>query len=272
MSLKLFALNFASLATAQLTTSIWFPGGSNKTIALSGSVVAKDGDNVTVSLDYKDLTEDPVFQGAPATVTVAGNTFFAYQQVLSDDITYTIDGSCTRKDDKAVPICVVSTVNYVSLMSEWCNSYAKTGVETRTLTRAYPADSEGPGSTETRTVTVTDTESTMPHICSESIGPDDSVQTITVEDDDETFMFTTYQLVLTAGTEKLSAAATPTAGGPSSTGGSNSPTGSAQSGGAAPSGGAAQSGGTTQFTGAAPMMTSAPLLAGLGAAAAAIFL
>jgi hypothetical protein len=266
MSLKLFALNFASLATAQLTTSIWFPGGSNRTVAMFGSVVGKDGDKVTVSLDYKELTDDPVLQGAPATVTVAGNTFFAYQQVLSDEITYTIDGSCTRKDDKDVPVCVVSTVDYVSLVSGWCNSYTKTGVETRTLTRTYPADSEGPGSTETRTVTVTDTESTMPTMCSESIGPDDSVQTITVEDDDESFMFTTYQLVLTAGTEKLSAAATPTAGGPSSTGGSNSPTGSAQS------GGAAQSTDTTQSTGAAPMMTAAPLLAGLGAAAAAIFL
>jgi hypothetical protein len=259
MSLKLFALNFASLATAQLTTSIWFPGGTNVT-AMTGSVVGKNGDKVTVSLDYKDLTDDPVLQGAPATVTVAGNTFFAFQQVLSDEITYTIDGSCTRKDDKDVPVCVVSTVNYVSLMSEWCNSYTKTGVETRTLTRTYPADSEGPGSTETRTVTVTNSETTMPLMCSESIGTDDSVHTITVEDDEETFRFTTYQLVLTAGTEKLSAAATPTAGGPSSTGGSNSPTGSAQ-----PTG-------TAQSTGAAPMMTAAPLLAGLGAAAAAIFL
>jgi hypothetical protein len=260
MSLKLVALNFASLATAQLTTSIWFPGGSNKTIAMTGSVVGKNGDKVTVSLDYKDLTEDPVLQGAPATVTVAGNTFFAYQQVISDEITYTIDGSCTRKDDKDVPVCVVSTLDYVSLMSGWCNSYTQTGVATRTLTRTYPADSEGPASTETMTATFTNSETTLPLMCSESIGPDDSVQTITVEDDDEAFMFTTYQLVLTAGTEKLSAAATPTAGGPSSTGGSNSPTDSAQS------------TGTTQSTGAAPMMTAAPLLAGLGAAAAAIFL
>jgi hypothetical protein len=259
MSLKLFALNFASLATAQLTTSIWFPGTMNMTAALSGSVVAKNGDKVTVSLDYKDLTKDPVYQGVPATVTVAGNTFFAYQQVLTEEVSYTIDGSCTRKDEKAVPICVISTLSYASVMSDYCSSYTKSGVETRTLTRTWPADSEGPASTETMTATFTNSETTLPLMCSESIGPDDSAQTITMEDE-ESFMFTTYQLILTAGTEKLSAAATPTAGGPGSTGGSNSPTGSAQS------------NGTAQSTGAAPMMTAAPLLAGLGAAAAAIFL
>jgi hypothetical protein len=253
MSLKLFALNFASLATAQLTTSMWFPGMSNRTTALSGSVVAKNGDKVTVSLDYKDLTEDPVFYGAPATVTFAGTTLFQYQNVASDEVTYTIDGSCTRKDEKDIPTCVVSTLNYASLMSDWCSSYTKTGVDTRTVTRTWPADSEGPASTETMTATFTNSETTLPLLCSESFNADEAARTITVEDD-ETFMFTTYQLVLTAGTEKLSAAATPTAGGPGSTGGSNSPTGSAQS------------------TGAAPMMTAAPILAGLGAAAAAIFL
>jgi hypothetical protein len=260
MSLKLFALNFASLATAQLTTSIWFPGGSNKTTALSGSVVAKNGDKVTVSLDYKDLTEDPVFQGAPATVTFAGTTLFQYQNVINDDATYTLDNSCTRKDDKDVPVCVISTANYASLMSDYCSSYTKTGVETRTITQTWPANSEGPATTETRTVTFTNSETTLPLMCSESADADDAVHTITMEGEEELLMFTTYQLVLTAGTEKLSAAATPTAGGPGSTGGSNSPTGSAQS------------NGTTQSTGAAPMMTAAPLLAGLGAAAAAIFL
>jgi hypothetical protein len=254
MSLKLFALNFASLATAQLTTSVWFPGTSNMTATLSGSVVAKNGDKVTVSLDYKDLTKDPVFDGAPATVTFAGTTLFQWQNVVSYEATYTLDSSCTRKDDKAVPMCVISTANYASLMSDYCSSYTKTGVETRTVTQTWPADSEGPATTETRTATFTNSETTLPLMCSESADADDAVHTMTMEGEDELLMFTTYQLVLTAGTEKLSAAATPTAGGPGSTGGSNSPTGSAQS------------------TGAAPMMTAAPLLAGLGAAAAAIFL
>jgi hypothetical protein len=255
MSLKLFALNFASLATAQLTTSMWFPGMSNKTTALSGSVVAKNGDKVTVSLDYKDLTEDPVFYGAPATVTFAGTTLFAYQNVISDEITYTIDGLCTRKDGNAIPTCVASTLNYASLISDQCSSFTRTGAETQTVTRTWPADSDGPATTETITATFTNTETTQPPVCSESIDSDAGARTYTMGDEEEeASLLATYQLVLTAGTEKLSAAATPTAGGPGSTGGSNSPTGSAQS------------------TGAAPMMTAAPILAGLGAAAAAIFL
>ncbi|OAL56381.1 hypothetical protein IQ07DRAFT_526326 [Pyrenochaeta sp. DS3sAY3a] len=74
-----------------------------------------------------------------------------------------------------------------------------------------------------------------------------------------------FQLIITAGEEKLSAvaAATPTASGASVTGSGSAVSGS----------GSAASGVPQQSTNAAgPMMTMAPALAGLGAAAAAYFL
>ena len=252
MSLKLFALNFASLATAQVTTALWYPGVSNSTAPLSGSLIAKNGDTMTVSLDLSTLTADEAFQDAPATVTFAGTTLFEYQLTLSDStLPLTRAGKCSRKDDKDTPVCQVSTVDYQSLMSDYCNQATSTGVSTFTITETYESDSEGPASTETATVTYTNSDTRVPSECS-SINPEDAVRTISMSSDD-LWSFTTYQLVLTAGTEKLSAAATP-------------------SGGASPTAGSSSAGPSGQLTGAAPIMTAAPVLAGLGAAAAAIFL
>jgi hypothetical protein len=262
MSLKLFALNFASLATAQVTTSLWFPGVSNSSAPLLGSVVAKNGDKVTLSLDYSNHGSAEVFQEAPATVTVEGTTLFEYQLTYSDSDSaiLTIDGKCSRKDESDSPTCQLSTVDYVSFMSDYCKAATSTGPSTYTVTRTWDADSDGPASTRILTETFTNTDTEVPDDCS-SINPEEGVQTIDMNSNDDSFQFKTYQLVLTAGTEKLSAGATPTAGA-SSTGGSASAGSSGQ-----PTGQP-----TGQSTGAAPMMTAAPVLAGLGAAAAAIFL
>jgi hypothetical protein len=164
----------------------------------------------------------------------------------------TIDVGCSRKDERDTATCQMSTVGYSSILSSYCNSVTGNAGSVTTYTRTRS------DRTEIKTATIPSIEdSELPEMCTATGAAANGVSTLTM-DGESASLFNTFQLVITAGAEKLTAAATPT-------------------GGAKQTGSAGQSAGqsaaaTGQSTGAAPMMTAAPMLAGLGAAAAAIFL
>ena len=114
---------FAASATAQLTTSIWMPGATINDISFSASVIAQNGDQTTLSLDFARAATDDNYYGeeTPRTVTVGGTTSVAYAATVSDpfgvdeNVAYTISLGCSRKDAKAVPTCVMYAKPVVEL-------------------------------------------------------------------------------------------------------------------------------------------------------------
>lgn len=252
---------FATSVAAQVSTSIWLPGAADANVSFVASVIEQNGDKTTLSLDFANPTasDDEYYSEAPKTITVGGATYAAYQAVASDlfgedDTTVTISIGCERADTSAVPTCTMSTKGLESVISHLCSSAA---TESHVTPMEYDPYCTDPTDFST-----------------------DATLTLSGESQ---YYINQFPLVITAGTEKLdaSAAATPTSSGarstssgsasasPASVSGSGSPssTGSVRPS-AASSGSVAQ-----QSTGAAaPMQTLVPALAGLGAAAAAIFL
>jgi hypothetical protein len=258
MSSILATTLFAASAAAQLTTSIWLPGAGNSNISFVASVIEQSGDRTTLSLDFADPTasEDDYYGEAPATVTVGGETYAAYQATASDlfgedDTTVTISLACERSDTSAVPTCTASSKGFESVISALCSSAA---TESHVTPMEYDA------------------------YCTET---DFTTETTMTLSGDSQYYINQFPLIITAGTEKLgaSAAATPTSSGARSTGsGSASPASGSASGSPASTGAgsasAASSGAVNEQSTAAapPMKTMVPALAGLGAAAAAFFL
>lgn len=218
MSLLLTATLFVSLATAQLTTSIWLPGAANANQSFVASVVSLQGDRTTLSVAFDgEALETEYYGTGPGLVTMGATTYVAYAVTASgssEDNALTAYLECSRADGKAVPTCAMTT--------------------------------RGGGPKES-TASLSDDDFDFPET------------TMTMSGDSQ-YMMNTYELVITAGTEKLkaSAAATPTSGSGSSTAGGSTTARST-----------AGSSGVAQATGAAaPMLAMAPALAGLGAAAA----
>lgn len=253
MSSILATTLFATYAAAQLTTSIWLPGAAEANQTFVGSVIAQSGDHTTLSLAFADGPAESTeyYRSAPDTVTLGGTTYVAYQATAEDslndsDVTVTVSLECARSAS-AVPTCTVSTTGLEAVISELCGALS-------TQSNATPVEGQ--------------------QYCTDSAGLT-SVQTLTLSGDSQYYL-NNFQLIITAGEEKLSAAAaaTPTGTGASITGSGSAASGSgatAQSG-ASPTGSTA-SGVPQQSTNAAgPMVTMAPALAGLGAAAAAYFL
>ncbi|KAH6644629.1 hypothetical protein C7974DRAFT_24748 [Boeremia exigua] len=217
MSLLFSATLLATVASAQLTTSIWLPGAANANQSFVGSVVAQQDDRTTLSLAFNGGAIESEYYGqGPDIVTVGGTTYVAYEASATDeesDFTVTVALACTRENGDAVPTCTATTRG------------------------------DGP-------------ENSI--LASDS----DSPQTTMTMSGDEQYYLNNFKLVITAGTEKLSAsaAATPTGSTAQSTG-TQSTVGSIVSSGASSQ--------VVQATGAAvPMRSMAPVLAGMGAAAA----
>jgi hypothetical protein len=253
MSLLLFATLFASLATAQLTTSIWLLGAANANQSFVGSVVTQQGDRTTLSVGFDGKGLETEYYGTgPGYVTLGGTTYVAYQATASDpgsDFGVTAYLECSRENGSAAPTCTMTTrdgASEQSLMNSQCaNQLSGSYIKTYEVAETSFAD----GKPSTRTVTRTESND-----CTGSVDYDIFPQTTMTMSGDEQYFMNTYKLVITAGTEKLgaSAAATPTASGAQSTG--NSTAGSSEA---------------AQATGAAaPILAMAPVLAGLGAAAA----
>lgn len=221
MSRPLMSTLLASVATAQLTTSIWMPGAANANQSFIGSVVSLQNDRTTLSLAFDgDAIETEYYGQGPDLVTVGGTTYVAYEATATDEessVTVTVNLACSREDGSAVPTCTAATK--------------------------------------------------IDGAAANSISGLDSAESTTTMSGDEQYFLNNFKLVITAGTEKLSAsaAATPTASGPTPTG--SSAQSSAAS--AASAASSAGSSGVAQATGAAaPIRSLAPVLAGMGAAAA----
>lgn len=239
------ALFITGVAAANITTSIWLPGSAKANETFLGSVIEQNGDQTVLALAYARTPSSPdYFTSAPNRAIVGGTTFVAYNATASDSLAtnavpVTIALQCRRSSGsiEAVPTCTLSTIGAGQLVSSLCAG-----------------------------LTVT----SLPAYCTASSAVNYQVtQTFSGESQ---YYINNYPLIITAGTEKLgaAAAATPNAG-------SVSVTGSAVRSGsrtvAAPSQTSfGASGSVLQATGAAiPIRTMAPALAGMGAAAAAFF-
>lgn len=263
---------FATSVAAQLTTSMWLPKYTLKTerIRFLASVVAADKDRLTLAVtpendtDYEALALD---MGGTDTYTIASTLFeFStsdiYGAVGPSTADYGYSYRCEMQTADTEASCTVSmgqvmgrgrcqTATYEA--STWTKVWSftetdTTGVETLVWTR--PSAPTTP----------------VPDWCSVSGIPTVPSSALTTSAPVPRSSFGTYQIIITAGEEKISAAS----GGTGSTS-SAGPTGSqASSGGTnsstAPTGTAPT--GTAPTGAAAPMKTMVPALAGLGAAVA----
>jgi hypothetical protein len=115
MSLLLTSTLLASVAAAQLTTSIWMPGAANGDQSFVGSVIAVQGDRTTISMAFDGEGIETEYYGqGPSTVTLGGTTYVAYEvsaTAIVEDVsaTATIDLACSRADNSAVPTCEINT-------------------------------------------------------------------------------------------------------------------------------------------------------------------
>ncbi|KAI8932778.1 hypothetical protein NX059_010268 [Plenodomus lindquistii] len=258
---------FASSVAAQLTTSIWLPGAAFADVAFLGSVISQSGDKTVLSLDFagSSASQNEYYSEVPPTVTIGGATFAAYTATAvdlfgEDDTTVTISLGCERANVRAVPTCTMSTAGFSQIYSQLCAAIP-------TDAPASSADSDA--------------------FCTE-YSDATTVETLTLSGDSQ-YYINNFALTITAGTDKLSAAASATANGASSTASGSTAAGSAASRSAAPASGSTSSSGLPTNTGsasasaasvapssltgaAAPMRTMVPALAGMGAAAAAFFM
>lgn len=232
------------------------PGAANANQSFLGSVEWKEGDRTTISLACDgDCMLTEYYGTGPARVTVGGTTYVGYQASATDTGSgnaVTVDLACSRENGSAAPTCTMTTRDAVSesnLHNSYCESQRGTSTTTYTVTDT-PWSNNGDGSPVPRIVT-----ETIANMCTGDFDPNVFPQTTMTMSGDEQYFINNYKLVITAGTEKLSASAasTPTGSGARSTSGPSS----------------SRSSGIAQATGvAAPMRTTAPALVGLAAAAA----
>jgi hypothetical protein len=228
MPSTLYAALFATAATAaNITTSIWLPGAANANQTFVGSVIEQNGDQTVLALAFANAVSTPdYFSSAPDQVTVGGTTFVAYKVSATDAgsnaTTATIALECNRESGgiSAVPTCTLSTMGAANVIGDVCAGL---------------------------------TVASLPEYCTQSSAV--SVEQVQTFSGEAQYYVNNYPLIITAGTEKLGASATPATGS------------------AAVTVARAGSGSASQATGAAsPMKTMAPALAGLGAAVGAFFL
>jgi hypothetical protein len=270
MSPILSALLFAVAATAQVTTSIWMPSPyqDDTHIGFYASVVGVSEGKTTLALSFDNKTDlataGYVVEDEPNTMTFYGNNRFESVTTTSEvdnGPALTMGYGC--EETRAGAVCRFASEG-PAVYSSKCASYSDyTDVYTTTREIAYGADY-----TVTETSTI-DYRTRVPAYCKSGSTLPESVvaHTYSIEKHE----IATYQVVITAGAEKLSATAgaTPASSVPAPTGsgafslhrGQNvvpTETGSAP---------------VVQATGAAgALLPLHPALAGLGAAAVAFML
>lgn len=246
MSAFLLTSLLASAAAAQYTTSMWIPGAEDAKLKFIGSVIDAKNDKTTLSIKYESPESEDYYGEAPKTVTVAGTTYVGYSADMGFSYPSVTESmsmamACSRGTaSNAIATCEITTRNFDAFTKNYCSVLA---AET---TRTTAAELEELCTSPTSVATET---------------------TMTMSGEMAAYM-NNFELIITAGTEKIgaSAAATPSSSGASLT--------RAVSSGATPAPSAASSSGVVQQStnAAAPAMTMAPMLAGMGAAVAAYFL
>jgi hypothetical protein len=278
MSIIVSIIFFAAFATAQLTTSFWQPNiylGTTK-VGYYGSVIGVDKDRTTIAIKYDNNTNPEHFATDDVeTITFASTLWEAYtanirdlgRDTTSDRGNYAYNLACQKATSaRATPVCTISRgpglAHDAACPATFRSIYPAI---TTTLIYTYSADVSGTAGIVTTTVETTlggPPKSMDRPWCSGSSG---SIPGSFVENEMtlEFYNAATYQLVITAGEEKLSA-----------TTGASAATPGPQATGSQAIGSQASSGLTsTARTGAAmPMKTVAPALVVLSAAAAAFLL
>ena len=263
-------LTLVATVAAETTTTLWLPdiyeaGPSSFVESLLASAVGKSGNDVTLAIPSEASTRTvastrtTVFTFPVPTFTWIGNSSLHYSTTgtrLSMVLTYGLDCSI-EASTKAV--CVTSTVGS-DLHSDYCHYYTTYTppppyVTTRVITTSNPPIRV------TRVETRSASPRPTPSYC------------LSGSEIPENFLKTTYTVrpfeypfIITAGEEKLSAT---TGASPSAS--TSVPIGTPNNSGAGSSSGS-NSAPTVSSNFAGPVATLAPALAGLGAAAAAIFL
>ncbi|KAK7188501.1 hypothetical protein DPSP01_010917 [Paraphaeosphaeria sporulosa] len=276
MSPILSTLLFAAAATAQVTTSIWMPSPYQEDthIGFYASVVGVSEGKTTLALSFDNKTDlataGYIVEDEPNTMTFYGSSRFESVTTttdVSDGLALTMGYGCQETSARG-GVSVGAMCRFASegpaVYSSVCEKYSDyTDVYTTTKEFAY-----GDDYTVTETTTI-DYRTRVPSYCkSGSTLPESIIANTYMIEQEE---IATYQVVITAGADKLSATAgaTPSSSGPAPTGtgaftlhkGQNVvPT---ETGSALP----------VQETGAAgALLALHPALAGLGAAAMAFLL
>ncbi|KAF2247018.1 hypothetical protein BU26DRAFT_339781 [Trematosphaeria pertusa] len=283
MSSLLSAILFTTIATAEVTTSMWMPSPySSEEMGFYGSVVGADGDRLTLALTYDNETNTEslgFYDNSPETVTFVGSTSFEAVVTtadISDNTELTISLGCQARN-RARPTCYYSS-NGPAVYSSYCSEYLSyTDIITSTELYTYPSDENNPETVVTRVETY-DYRDMIPDFClSGSTIPESMlVETITMNRN----YVAIYQIVITAGEQKLKATAGATL---TNTAASVTAmvTGTAAFQEGAQSGSATSSptistvagvSGYVEEINAASRVTLAPVLAGFGAAVAAFVL
>lgn len=276
MSRILSILSFAAAAAAAITTTVMMPSNlDSEEVGYYGSVVGAENGKTTLALVYDNDTDtDNLYRirSWPNTFTFQGSTSFEAVYTTSEsfeqgDMTISVGCSVPAKT-RAKPTCTYSTNGALAYKS-MCSPYSTyTDVYTTTYEYTYSSDRYGPESTETYVETV-DYRSYIPSFCTEgtTIPESYAVDTMTLSRS----RINEFQVVITAGEEKLSATA-----GSSASGSGPAPTGTGAQGtagnGTSPTGPSAAASAPINTGAAMPMITAAPMLAGLGAAVAALVL
>lgn len=267
-------LLFAAGAAAQLTTSVWLPGSDIDDYSqrgyvdtFSASVVAKDGDKTVMALQGSvESATRGAYRSPTQTFTFHGSTSFEYLSTYNSRVGYerTYSMGCSLAESTKA-VCAEATT-MPNMYSSYCAYYTSSQTpDVYTTTRRITYSN--PPQTVTQVYTSTDNyyyNIRTPSVClSGSTLPESFYRsTFTVRPE-------TYQVVVTAAAEKLTASGSAT---PTATSGSGSGASSGSTGSAGPQNtGSPSSSGTNAPApnrNAAPMITLAPAMAGLGAAAA----
>ncbi|KAH7401198.1 hypothetical protein BKA66DRAFT_405824 [Pyrenochaeta sp. MPI-SDFR-AT-0127] len=238
MSAILTTAFFATYAAAQLTTSAWLPGSADFNDTLVASVVAQDGDHTTLALAFLDgPTQSDEIYPRAPPTVTIGGTTFVAYEVTAVD-----------------PL----------------------GESDNTVTVSLECTRSGASAAPTCTMSTKGADAVISELCAGLTAQSHATPTLTLSGDAEASL-NDFQVIITAGVEKLdaSAAATPTASGASVTRSSSGSSSVAAAGSgpsaSGPSASAAASSSSVpqqSSNAAAPMRTIAPALAGLGAAVA----
>jgi hypothetical protein len=258
---------FAAVVSAEyVTTTMWGIGGGFDRVGYYGSIVGAGDGVMTVTLKYDNETNAVMGAGDRDKGTwTFGSGWYEYKtsvNVFGDQTdAYGLRVRCERTDTASDAHATCTEMMDPGLGSAlYCDVSSTTVTDIQTL--EYGSGMwGGPGVTTVTQVASRNKNATW---CSDSSASLSSVTSTFEISSDENGGLATYQLVITAGQEKLAA----TAGATPSTNAAK-PTGTGTSTGAGDVAGAST--GTSAGL-AAPMKTGVPALAGVGALAAAFFL
>lgn len=200
---------FSASVSGDITTAIWAyssPKFMNYTSV--GSVVGSSSDRTTVEFTVAGYTNTEASTSpTPDTFTLGGLTYVEYTETASIEgyTTGTVVVACSRANEQVRDAtCMQSLVGTESSMSEDCGRYSRSEIQTTTYLYFDLPRSDRPAVTYTGTQT-NDFRSGMPSWCTNSTAFSERAKQPTTFEEG---VMATYELVLTAGVEKLSASAT----------------------------------------------------------------